>query len=449
MNVNPWIAAFSMSSRAAHRFAQLERRALPAAVSNKVPDVDFEVIRAGMLGVFLCSERVMQVMREVLAVGEGHAKLFYSAPREVVGSTYSSSPWGTTTLPALMLTGLAGVGKSECLGALSRLLGECVGQVDLPGHKNLRHLPAWFMSLRESSTVNAMLRPYIEVPGLINPDAAAGKAMQQSRLLELARRISRRDGTCLTLVDELQFRTHSSPANALVTGLLLNLISLGPRLVYTCNFSLGHRLKSRRQEDRQRLLAHPIVLEPDPFDSPCFQKLLQEYFLVAPDDFDLRAEQVAEEVHRYTFGIKRSVVNLLSLAWLSSKTKRGRTAKVVPDDLRAAYLSPRYLNFREDTELLWRHTMGERQIREDLVNPFESEVPEEKAKVVTANRAVQEYQRQVAQAHLDDLMTPAERAALKDLQSPADPMRSAKNKVVDLKRTKQTKESMLDALDRL
>ena len=445
MKVNPWIAAFAMPSCSTDKF---ERRAVLTAVSYKDWDADFEAIRAGMLTVFLCSQRVIQVIREVLTVGEGHAKLYYNDPLDLIGGTYSSNPWGAATLPAIMLTGLAGVGKSECLGLLSMLLDENVGQQDLPAHRRLRHLPGWFMSIRDSGTLYAMLRPYIEFTE-IKPDEPAPQAIKKSRLLELARLISRRDGTCLTVVDELQFRTHSSQANAVVTGLLLDLMSLGPRLVYACNYSLGHRLKSRRQEDRQRLLAHPILLEPDAADSSCFQKLLKEYFLVAPDDFDLNAEQVAEEVHRYSFGIKRAVVNLLSLAWLHAKTARGRAAKVKPDDLRAAYFSTRYLNYREDTELLWRHSMGESRIRKDLINPFVSESPKEKENVFAANQAMQEYQRQVAQSHLDDLMTPAEKAALKDLQSFTDPHHSDRGKLVRLKLGLQTKESMLDVLDRI
>lgn len=445
MKASPWVDAFSFPTRSTDRF---ERRAVLASVSYKDLDADFEAIRSGMLGIFLCSERVKQVTREMLAVGEGHAKLYYNAPKDLVRGMYSPNPWGAATSPAIMLTGLAGVGKSECLALLARILGECVGQSDLPGHKNLRHLPGWFMSLRDSGTLYYMLRPYIETPA-IEEDAPGAKSMHQSRLLELARITSRREGTCLTVVDELQFRTHSSQANALVTGLLLNLLSLGPRLIYACNFSLGHRLKSRRQEDRQRLMAHPILLEPDASDSHCFQKLLNEYLLVAPDDFDLKAEEVAKEVHRYSFGIKRAVVNLLSLAWLYAKRKRGRTAKVLPDDLRAAYLSPRYLNYREDTELLWRHSMGESRIREDLINPFASECPNENGNVIVANRAMQEYQRQVAQSHLDDLMTPAQRAAVKDLEALPQARRSHRSKVVSLKQLRQTKESMLDVLDRL
>ena len=93
--------------------------------------------------------------------------------------------------------------------------------------------------------------------------------------------------------------------------------------------------------------------------------------------------------------------------------------------------------------------MGDEQIREDLVNPFVSKCPNEKGNVVAVHRAMQEYQRQVAQSHLDDLMTPAEKCALKDLQSFAETPHSEQGKVLRVKRSHQSKDSMLEILDRI
>lgn len=445
MTTNHWIDAYTIPAQCTDAFAALERRATTVRTLSKQPNADFEVVRAAMSEVFLVSTRVRAVLQELLAIGQAHARLFYASPKDIVSALYSSMPWGNTTPPAVMITGLAGVGKSAVVLAAQRFLSERGGPVDLPGHKNLTHTPVWLMSVRDAGTLNGLVRPHIDAS---MSALTSTKPLQQSKLVELARRVSRRDGTCISLIDELQFRTHSSNANTQVTGLLLNLLSLGPRLCYVANFSLAHRLKERRHEDRQRLLSHPIVLEPESMDSACFVRLLEEYLNVVPDDFSLAPRQMIEEVHRYTFGIKRSVVNLLSLSWLAAKTKRGWKAKVTSDDLRSAFLSQRFMAFREDAELLSRFAVGDRRIREDLINPFASAAPSSSSDVIPARNAIDEYRRQVLQSHLDDQMTPAEKAALEALKQPiANTLK--RSHVVRLRAAAPTKSEMLDALDRL
>lgn len=445
MSANPWCRAYRVTEG---ELRSLERRATTITVSGRDLRTDRELIHQGLQKVFLVSEQVKLTIHQLLAVSMAHAQRYYNNPKDVVGAIYSSSnPWGDQSFPAVMLTGLAGVGKSECLAVLRQLLESRVSPVDLPGHRNLKHVPAWFMSLRTGNSLNSLVRPYIDEQS--NAHVQSEKRIPQSKLVALARRVSRRDGVSLAVVDELQFATHSATANAQVTSLLLSLLSLGPRLVYVCNFSLGHRLKARRQEDRQRLLAHPILMEPEAEDSQCFRDLIDEYCKVVPDDFSLRADDVGQ-LHRYTFGIKRALVALLSLAWFMAKHTRGLSARVGIDDVRSAYLSRDFGMYRDDVELLWRELHGDRDVRRDLVNPFISEQPKDKARVLVAYRAIEEYQRQIAQAHVDDLMTPAQRAALAELQLSSQTAKPAKAKVVSLTKKKvNSKESMFDALDRL
>lgn len=133
-----------------------------------------------------------------------------------------------------------------------------------------------------------------------------------------------------------------------------------------------------------------------------------------------------------------------------AKHTRGLSARVGIDDVRSAYLSRDFGMYRDDVELLWRELHGDRDVRRDLVNPFISEQPKDKARVLVAHRAIEEYQRQIAQAHVDDLMTPAQRAALAELHLSSQTAKPAKAKVVSLTKKKvNTKESMFDALDRL
>lgn len=444
MKSNPWADAYLEPK---HMAAELERRAQPLMFLSRDLDARMEELRFALSQIFLCNEQVISVIRKLLAIGQAHAHTHYSSARQVVGDVYSLNPWGTATEPAIVLTGLAGIGKTECMRAIQRLLTAREGRIDLPMHKGMVCVPAWFISLRESSTLDAMLRPQLD---LVKSDAVHSvsvKAIRQDKLLELSRRASRRDGTCLAFVDELQFQSHGSQANTRVTGLLLSLLSVGPRLTYVCNYSLGHRLKARRQEDRQRLLAEPVVLEPDSPASAGFQRLLGEYFSVLPNDFELNPLNVAEDIHRYTFGIKRAIVNLLCIAWRKAKS-RGTSAKVGLDDVRTAYLSNSFSSYRDDSEALWRQSMGDKSVREDLVNPF-AELGQDKSNVVKADAAIFEWQRQVSAAHVFDSMTPAERAAERELSPGTLSEFGASKKVVRLKSDRATKASLLDALERM
>ena len=448
MTRNQWSDAYSLPVNFA---GDLECRAELLTFRSRDLDAKVEELRSALSRIFICGEQVTWVIKTLLALGQAHANIHYSSGRQVVGDVYSLNPWGATTNSAVMLSGLAGVGKTECLRATQRLLRTRLARIDLPMHKGMPLVPAWFISMLDSSTLDSMLRPSLDLvksESESESESESGKVIRHDKLLELARRASRRDGTCLVFVDELQFQTHGSQANTRVTGQLLALLSLGPRLIYVCNYSLTHKLKDRRQEDQQRLLAHPLVLEPDPPESPCFRRLLREYFSVLPNDFPLDSANVAEEIHRYTFGIKRAIVNLLCVAWAVAKTKRGVMAKVGHDDLNAAYLSSTHSSYRDDTQALWRHSMGGKAMRNDLVNPF-LEHAQERQKVVTVEVEIAEWKRQVAAAHILDSMTPDERAAERELSLQTLERSGTTNKVVRLKRDVSSKASMLDALDRL
>ncbi len=445
MKSNPWAAAYAMPDKL---LSELEFRAVPLELRSNELSANVEELRAALQSIFLCNEQVTGVIKEILSTGQGHANVHYASALQVVGDTYKSNPWGSATAPAILLTGLAGVGKTECLNALQRLLKIRERRIDMPMHKNMAHIPAWFMSLRENSTINSMLRPHLELAGNYVGLLNEGKDIRLDKLYELARRASRRDGTCLAFVDELQFQSLGSQANTRVTAMLLSLLSLGPRLIYVSNYSLVHKLKLRRQEDRQRLLAHPIVLNPEQPESACFKRLLKEYFSVLRDDFLMEPSDAAELIHRYTFGIKRSVVSLLCLSWRIAKTKRGRLAKVGLDDVKDAYHSQSFYAYREDSEALWRCSMGDKKVRDDLDNPFGSD-EQSNPKVVVASSAVQEWKRQVAASHVHDMMTPTEKFAERELLAPSSSEATKNQKVVKLKREASSKKSMLDALEHL
>ena len=259
---------------------------------------------------------------------------------------YHQQPWGDATQPALMLTGLAGTGKTQLMQAMKRFLGDRVGRVDLPGHRNLEIQPAWFMSLRDGNTLNSLLGPCV-VPEKADCDGVEipkRKDLKQSQLLQLARRVSRRDGVCIIFLDEFQFITRSQDANTLAMTLLLQLLSVGPRVVYVANFSLARRLMNRRQEDRHRVLANHLELQPDAVDGSDFLNYITELTRIVPEDFRFETSSIAGLLHRYSYGIKRAVMELLVAAWAHAKAHRGTRADVTESDVKAADLALRNIS---------------------------------------------------------------------------------------------------------
>lgn len=445
MKPNPWMAAYQIG-KSPDRYSVLERRASPIEINGESNAARAEVLRSSMQEIFLCGIQSSAILDQLLSLGESHAITKCGSAQHVLQGIYSMSPWGETGQPAIMLTGLAGTGKTQLILAMKRLLEMRVGEIDLPAHRHLTLRPGWFISLKNGNTLNALLSPHLLDESQPIQSSGVKKALNQTRLLELARRVSRREGTCMLVIDEFQFITRSLQANTLAMSLLLQLLSIGPRLVYVANFSLVRRLLSRRQEDRHRVLTNHLELLPDRADSLDFQEYVRELTKLLPSDWSGEVCNSFELLHRYTFGIKRAVVELLVNAWLHSKTQRGVGAQVGTEDLKSAYVSTGYSPFRFDVEALWRHSVGQKDINPDLLNPLNPCMPV--ANVVVAQAAIDSFNQRVNERHLENMLTPAEREAFSKLNPPAQADKSAK-KIARLPSKLADKASLLDAFSKL
>lgn len=457
MKPNPWVASY-LIGKSPDRYASLERHAVAQSIKGDSVAARAEVLKARMREVFLCGEQTSSLLDKLLAIGEGHALTHYSSSQEVRGSIYHQQPWGDATQPALMLTGLAGTGKTQLMQAMKRFLGDRVGRVDLPGHRNLEIQPAWFLSLRDGNTLNSLLGPWV-VPDRADCDRAEcdgaecdgaeiprRKDLKQSQLLQLARLVSRRDGVCIIFLDEFQFITRSQNANTLAMTLLLQLLSVGPRVVYVANFSLARRLMNRHQEDRHRVLANHLELQPDAVDGSDFLNYITELTRIVPEDFRFETSSIAGLLHRYSYGIKRAVMELLVGAWAHAKAHRGARADVTESDVKAAYASSGYLPFRGDVEALRHHSDGTKDIDPDLLNPLRVESPAEN--VVIAQAAISDFNRRVNERHVEGMLTPDESEALSKLLPSRSEM-SVEGRVQRMPTRAASKESLLDAFARL
>ncbi|ABD68794.1 hypothetical protein Rfer_1053 [Rhodoferax ferrireducens T118] len=444
-----YISRYQLTAgQAAKRFSDIEQLAIPLNLTGRHLLPEFELLCGGLKKIFLCSTQDKEILLQFLALGEAHAAIHYPSTLAHVKGINAKLPWGDTTCPATMLTGLAGTGKSELLKALNRLLGN-ESFLDLPGHDRVPLVPGWFMNVKEGSSPNSLLLPWIEQKKVVSKcnkvdstEEYQRKDLNLPRLAELSRRVAFRDGVCIISIDEFQFISKSTSANSLATNLLLRLLAIGPRLIFGANYSLAHRLDARGQEDRQRLLARRIYLKPENLCSPDGIRLLKEYFKILPMDFTLDAIAVAQQVQDYTFGIKRLVVDLLAISWVHAKKSGGVKANVTTDDLRCAFLSRDFCANRVDVEILQRQEIEKRQIRRDLWDPFFSEQQDNVFEVVPAISA---FEKRVEERRLDSFLTPNERLGFDAIKKLVGATPKEAN-VVPMNPLKRSKQGLADAL---
>jgi len=176
--------------------------------------------------------------------------------------------------------------------------------------------------------------------------------------------------TSTLVVDEMQFFTQSNSASTKTSQLIMTLAHLGPPLVYVANFSLITKLMLRPQEEKDRLLAAPMVLAPPLAHDPWWIAAIGEYLSVAPATFKFDAVTHALELHRYTAGLFRALRQLLLQAYREARVL-GRH-DVTMEDIRRAYRSRTYSSHRRDVEDLASLAVSSLMEgkRPDLVCPF-------------------------------------------------------------------------------
>ncbi|AXL48637.1 hypothetical protein DSC91_000111 [Paraburkholderia caffeinilytica] len=443
MSFNPWAARFAKSWTDEAIDAIVEVLASPPRLQGLAADPAAEVVRVGLEKIFVSGEQARQVLRIFIDIAFVHATSHFISEKAYAHGLYEPDPWGGHAAPAICFTGLAGTGKSALFIALRKLLGP-PASVDIPGHGDIPLIPGWFLTVKDGTDLKRLLTPCAmpdgSQSGSADQDWSRARRIATSDLLKLSRRQAWRDGVCFIGVDEFQFITLGSVANARATSVLLNLLGLGPRLVYIANYSLVHRLRKRGHEDRDRLLQRPVVLWPEACSSPDWIRLLTEFKKLCPEVFIFDVDNVQEDIHRFTFGLKRSVVRLLVAAVRESRNK-GNRIRVDEDALRRAYLSQEYSACREDVEILVKQQIQRKCLRQDLWCPFSGEDNSES--VLVASRAVQDFNRKVDEDYLKSSLLPNEAAAFNAIQAEHVKDRP-RGKVVSMPRQKVTAELLLE-----
>lgn len=413
MQHSPWIARFEPHLSEAQIRDRVRVQPPPLDGLNKRSAEEAAVALGERLGqVFVPTAQVVSVLSGFIGLARAYSASAYPNMGHYVRQIYVLQESKATRFPTC-LTGLAGIGKSELLKALAKVMPQ-ESALEVPGHAGLT----------ATSLLSFVMQSRVGAPGVLRQRTAQGWADLPRTGLN-ARNLYR-DGISLLTADEFQAVTAGKSANATATKTLLEMAQIGPPLVYCANYSLLHSLLKRPQQDRQRLLSNPVIMQPESPDSDDWLLTLTELCKVAPKVIRIDPARDGADIHAYTAGVKRAVVALLTTAYCLARAA-GRDHFGIKE-VQQAYASSEYWIHRSDVEALARLAVGgvgRGRVRSDLVCPFPA--PPAMQKVVVANKMIESYQDRINDAHLQSSLTRAEREGLKALNatSTAQPKKGA------------------------
>lgn len=354
-NFNPWVERFFPAPGR----DEIRRRALlqPTALTD-LGELPVETacarLNKALKETFYPTTQCVSIIERFLGVAEAHCRTHYRGVVNFYGSIHEDDVREPHCSATMCLTGLAGVGKSELLKALRRLMPP----PSIAIMKDGTRFPlesVWAQSVEAAANPNDLLRAFSRSDG-------TGR-----KLVQRCRRLSFRNGISLLLADEFQFITLSSEASSQITKMLLALAYLRTPLVYVANFSMLHLLAKRNQQEKDRLLTDVIELKPDAPDSVDWYQTLLLQQAVAPEIFTFDAGQDGAAIHGLCAGLKRTAVKLFELAY---RTVHGNKRTVGMDELLRTYKSSGFVTQRTEVEAIRLALVERRRTRRDLWNPL-------------------------------------------------------------------------------
>lgn len=454
MEENPWVARFLTSADIDVIREKVRLTPPPLANLSGMPSAMAEgILRDALQSIYVPTKNGCEVLLTLVGTAAAHCQLKYPDYKSFRAQVHNPESFDENYMPQVFfLTGPGGCGKTQLLAALGRLFMPA-STVDV-GH-GLPPLPLrshWHVRVATNMTLASMLQPLLEIG--MSMEKRGSAFLQEwmderplrtwhKKLKERCRYILFRDGVGILTTDEFQFMTQSDNANALLTKTLLFLCELGLPLVFIGNYSLGHRLNRRRQEEKQRLLANPIIYLPEDPDDSDWIEYLQECVRVAGSWLDIDPHRDAEPLHRYSAGLKRLVVTLLEFSYRMLRKEDKK--KVGIEDIRRVYLSSEFSSQRADVEAMAVGAITGVYERSDLQCPFE--LPKA-AQAAAAERMQKQRDADIAKASIEASLNPKEREGLRIARErvQVSDMQPKSAKVLKMpRRGKRTAEDLLSA----
>lgn len=390
---------------------------------------------------FYPTEQSIDIALRIIGEAASHAKRTYPGPNEFIRLVYEpvendESAVITKFHCPIVLTGLAGLGKSSLLLAIRRSIPEVSVKV-ANSHPNFKLSSAKYFEVGDRAVLNKVLVDVFKVK------------KTRTNFIQLVKESIYTKSIPLLLVDEFQFSATSSDANTMSSKLLLGLGLLNIPYVCSLNFSLFHKLLKRPQEERDRALANVIVMIPEDPKSKCWQLTIGKLLEIIPTMFRLDINNDSERLFQMTAGRNRALVKLLMEGVrVAAKSQ----SLVTMSTLEKVYLSKEYATLRQDTELIYQQAILGKPMRgrSDLYCPAEYVDESNRQK----NEAIEYRNQQAAQVELLSTLSVRERQNLVSFQKDlslnlsAD-MDAPKKKKEKKALTKSLEESTRDFLSQL
>jgi len=373
----------------------------------------------GLQQVNLITAQTEPIIRLCLERALAHSRSVYADPKAALRAAYQGVTLREDNVP-ILLTGLAGVGKSRIRISLQRILAKRTEVLVDEAHPPVPLIGYADCTIGQQSSTLGVLRP------LAHPEIASGRVkVKTSEISQKCASWQRVVGSCLLGVDETQFMAQSDTASTLITRTLLALADVGLPWFYTANYSLIWKMLARPSEATQRLLSHPIVVLPDPPNSEDWMALMKEFDVVVVEAFEFKLVSRSSDLWNLCAGLKRLLIKLLVHSYRLARDAGSH--KVAWEHVSQAFLSVTLHTHRREVDLLIAYAGQGGDLRRDLKCPFDGPA-------ITARSAGYQQQlraardSEVARQSVKSAMTGEEKAAVEGIERISQPVVSQPGK---------------------